>query len=110
MARIVPYPHPALRYASRPIERIDDDLRALSETYSVRALTGHGVRQALRIFFNVFRSDLLFCWFGSVYAGVGVFAARIAGIPAIVIVGGVDAANDPDLQYGIWLSPWRCRP
>jgi len=26
--RIVPYPHPALRYVSRPITRIDDDLRA----------------------------------------------------------------------------------
>jgi peptide deformylase len=26
--RIVPYPHPALRYASRPITQIDDDLRS----------------------------------------------------------------------------------
>jgi peptide deformylase len=31
--RIVPFPHPALRYESRPVERIDDDLRA-----SVRAM------------------------------------------------------------------------
>ena len=28
MLRIVPYPHPALRYESRPVTRIDDDLRA----------------------------------------------------------------------------------
>ena len=33
MPRIVPYPHPSLRYESRPLERIDDDLRA-----SVRAM------------------------------------------------------------------------
>jgi peptide deformylase len=26
--RIVPYPHPALRYESRPVTQIDDDLRA----------------------------------------------------------------------------------
>jgi peptide deformylase len=26
--RIVPYPHPALRYESRPVERIDEDLRS----------------------------------------------------------------------------------
>jgi peptide deformylase len=26
--RIVPYPHPALRYQSRPVTQIDDDLRA----------------------------------------------------------------------------------
>ncbi len=28
MQRIVPYPHPALRYESRPVTQIDDDLRA----------------------------------------------------------------------------------
>ena len=28
MLRIVTYPHPALRYPSRPVTRIDDDLRA----------------------------------------------------------------------------------
>lgn len=28
MLRIVPYPHPALRYVSRPVERIDEALRA----------------------------------------------------------------------------------
>ena len=28
MLRIVKYPHPALRYASRPVDRIDDELRA----------------------------------------------------------------------------------
>ena len=28
MLRIVPYPHPALRYPSRPVTRIDDDLRS----------------------------------------------------------------------------------
>lgn len=27
MLRIVPYPHPALRYESRPVTQIDDDLR-----------------------------------------------------------------------------------
>src|SRR5436305_12957669 len=31
--RIVPYPHPSLRYESRPVERIDDELRT-----SVRAM------------------------------------------------------------------------
>lgn len=29
MLQIVKYPHPALRYASRPVTRIDDDLRAV---------------------------------------------------------------------------------
>ncbi len=29
MLRIVPYPHPALRYESRPVERIDDQFRSV---------------------------------------------------------------------------------
>jgi peptide deformylase len=33
--RIVPYPHPALRFESRPVARIDDDFRA-----TVRAMFG----------------------------------------------------------------------
>ena len=32
MPRIVPYPHPALRYESRPVVQIDDDLRAAVRT------------------------------------------------------------------------------
>ncbi|MFO0953656.1 MAG: peptide deformylase [Isosphaeraceae bacterium] len=32
MPRIVPYPHPALRYPSRPVERIDDELRSTVRT------------------------------------------------------------------------------
>ena len=30
MLRILPYPHPALRYESRPVTRIDDELRAMA--------------------------------------------------------------------------------
>lgn len=88
---------------------IDDDLKFLRTKYRVRAMIGSGIGQALGILVRTLRSDLFFCWFASVYAGVGVFAARLAGIPSVVVVGGVDAAKDPDLQYGIWLSPWRSR-
>lgn len=28
---------------------------------------------------------------------------------AIIVVGGVDVAKDKELNYGIWLSPWRAR-
>lgn len=88
---------------------IEDDRKTLAARYRVRPLIGHGLAHAFRVFTRTFRSDLLFCWFGSVYAGIGVFAARIAGLPSVVVVGGVDAAKDPEFGYGIWLSPWRAR-
>jgi glycosyltransferase involved in cell wall biosynthesis len=88
---------------------IEDDIALLKTRYRVLPMIGHGLRHAFAVFGRVFRSDVLVCWFGSVYAGVAVLASRIAGVPSIVIVAGVDAAKDPEFGYGIWLSPWRSR-
>ena len=88
---------------------IDDDRTMLAARYRLSEFVGSGIGHAFRVFAAGLRSDLVFFWFASVYAGVGVFAARIAGIPSFVVVGGVDAAKNPELGYGIWLSPWRSR-
>lgn len=55
----------------------------------------------------MFRSDVVFCWFASVYAFVAVAAARLLGVKAVVAIGGVDVAADRELNYGIWLSRWK---
>ena len=57
----------------------------------------------------MFRSDLVFCWFASTYAAVAVAIGRMFNIRCIIVVGGVDVARDKDLNYGIWLSPWKAR-
>ena len=59
------------------------------------------------IILNVFSSDVVFCWFASVYAFVGVFCSKITGAKSVIVVGGVDVAKEPELKYGIWLSPWK---
>ncbi len=41
------------------------------------------------------------------YAFAAVLAANIFGKKSVIVLGGVDAAKNPDLPYGIWLSPWR---
>ncbi|MBI4535789.1 MAG: glycosyl transferase family 1, partial [Ignavibacteriae bacterium] len=56
---------------------------------------------------GILRSDLTFSWFGSVYAGYTVFLARTLGKKSIIIVAGVDASKDKEINYGIWLSPWK---
>ncbi len=86
---------------------IQDDIDLLEKHFSVRKQIGHGTGAAFRIAGSSFRSDLVFCWFASVYAFVGVLMARILGHPSFIVVGGVDVAKDSELQYGIWLSPWR---
>ncbi len=88
---------------------IQDDLDYLSKQYHVRTRIGSGFAQILGIIFNVFKSDVVFCWFASVYAGVAVFISNIVSSRSIIVVGGVDAAKDKELNYGIWLSPWKSR-
>lgn len=43
MLRIVQYPHPALRYASKPVERIDDALRAQVREMFGLMYEAHGI-------------------------------------------------------------------
>ncbi|MBI4427617.1 MAG: glycosyltransferase family 4 protein [Ignavibacteriales bacterium] len=70
-------------------------------------LIGHGFRQIFRILVSMPSNDIVFCWFASVYASVALFAARFFGKKTVVVVGGVDVAKEPQLNYGIFLSWWR---
>lgn len=72
-------------------------------------LIGHGPGQIFRIALRTFQSDVVFCWFGSVYAAAAVFFGRIYGRKSVIILGGVDVARDESLHYGLWLNPWKAR-
>ena len=77
MLRIVPYPHPALRYESRPVLKIDDDLRAI-------------VREM----------------FGLMYASNGIgLAANQVGIPLRVFVLNLTADADQPDQEQVFINP-----
>jgi glycosyltransferase involved in cell wall biosynthesis len=73
----------------------------------VRTQIGHGIGSVFKIIFNAFRSELVFGWFASVYSAIGVVAANITGTKSVIVIGGVDVAREPELGYGIWLSPWK---
>jgi len=88
---------------------IRDDIDLLEKHFIVRRQIGHGPGAILKIAGRAFRCDLVFCWFASVYAFFGVAIGKILGIKSVIVVGGVDVARDEELQYGIWLSPWRAR-
>ncbi len=86
---------------------IQDDIDALGKYFSLRVRIGHGLRALLSILSSAPASDVVFCWFGSVYAFAAIAAGRLCGVKSLLIVGGVDAARDEELGYGIWLSAWR---
>ncbi len=86
---------------------IQDDLDLLEKNFHVSRLIGHGVRQVFRIVLQTIHSDVVVCWFASVYAAVAVASSRLLGKRSIIILGGVDVAKDKVLQYGLWLSSWK---
>jgi glycosyltransferase involved in cell wall biosynthesis len=88
---------------------IQDDIDILSRRYRLKVLTGHGFSHVFRIILAVIKTDIVYCWFGSVYSSVAVRMARIIGCKSVIVLGGVDIAKNRELGYGIWLSWWKSR-
>ena len=82
-----------------------EDLRLLQKHYEVTHLYTTGLAAPLRILSALRSHDVTFTWFASTYACVVVFLARLFGKKSIIVVGGADAANVPELRYGIWRNP-----
>ena len=57
----------------------------------------------------VLRSDVAYCWFALDHAYGACRVARLVGKRCIVVVGGLDAAKRPDLNYGALLDPGMSR-
>ncbi len=86
---------------------IEEDYKILSAHFPIRKLIASGIGAMFRIPLEVLRSDVSLAWFGSVYAGWMVFFAKVFGKKSVVVVAGVDASKDAEINYGIWLSPWK---
>ena len=88
---------------------IRDDLRLLRKCHEVRPILTLGVSSLFRIIAGVLNADLTFTWFASVYSAPLVFISHLLGKRSIIVIGGVDAAYEPEFRYGIWVSGWKSR-
>jgi glycosyltransferase involved in cell wall biosynthesis len=86
---------------------IEEDEVILSRHYHLEKIIARGMSALVKIPGALLRSDLVFCWFGSVYAAYAVFLARLLGKRSVIVLGGVDASKDAEINYGIWLNPWK---
>jgi glycosyltransferase involved in cell wall biosynthesis len=86
---------------------VEEDLTTLKKHFEVRFSFACGPAAVPAILSAVPRADLTFNWFASVYSFVAVSAARLAGKKSLVVLGGVDVAKEPEIGYGLWLSPWK---
>jgi glycosyltransferase involved in cell wall biosynthesis len=86
---------------------IQQDAEILQRHFTVDHLITRGLSALFTIPLSVLRADVTFTWFASVYAFLIVFIARLLGKRSIIVIGGVDVAKYPEINYGIWLTPWK---
>ena len=63
------------------------------------------VKNMLRIIWHILRTDLSFTWFAGGHAARVVFLSKLFGKKSIVVVGGYEVANVPEINYGLMTSP-----
>lgn len=74
----------------------------LQRSHAVRAENNFGrtLRNLWRNCRGVLWADLVFCWFGSIHFFPSVLMAKILGRKLVVVAGGYDVVNLPDINYG----------
>jgi glycosyltransferase involved in cell wall biosynthesis len=85
------------------------DLKILRERHSVVVRFIHHTNPVrfLGDIRALWQSDLLYIWFASIYALPLVVAAKLFGKRIVTVVGGYEAANEPEIEYGSARTPWR---
>jgi glycosyltransferase involved in cell wall biosynthesis len=92
---------------SRDLTFVEDDIQLLSGIYDVEVLTRRDYPSRRRLLPEVLRRfwrrryDLLYVWFAEPHDAPFVLgAARVAGVPCAVVVGGYEVASLPQFNYG----------
>lgn len=79
---------------------IANDIKILKKFYSVKQVKYNSIFSTLRIFMELKKSDVCFCWFAGRYALSAVILSKIFNKKSIVVAGGYDAAYVPEIHYG----------
>jgi len=93
------------------------DLQKLQERYQVTEYCLHKRRMnPAAIWRQVRAHDLVFGWFASWHTFLPMFFARLLGKPSLLVSGGYDVANLPEIDYGHqrgglkkWMGRWTMR-
>ena len=86
---------------SKRVSFVEIDLDLLRESYDVREWEQPGRwANPFAVLREVRRADLVFGWFASWHTFWPLTIARLLGKPSLLVTGGFDTANMPDINYG----------
>jgi glycosyltransferase involved in cell wall biosynthesis len=86
---------------SRKASFVQIDREILTERYELEDLYQPGrVPNPVKLIAGVLRSDLVFGWFASWHTFLPITLAWLLRKPSVLVIGGFDVANMPDIGYG----------
>jgi glycosyltransferase involved in cell wall biosynthesis len=86
---------------------VELDRALLAERWQIEDWPKAGLRSLARLARAVRRSRLVFAWFATSHAVAPVTLAWLLRRPCVIVVGGVDLANLPEINYGYQQSALR---
>ena len=58
-----------------------------------------------KIIIGIYKIDIIYCWFAELPAYIAVFFSKLLHKKCVVVVGGYEVANEPEISYGGMLNP-----
>jgi len=89
------------------ISFVKKDLDILADTHQVKNVEINSFLPTVNLFKAVLRCDLVFCWFGKMPAFWAILFGKILNKKTIVVAGGDDVINMPEINYGIYSFWWK---
>ncbi|MGR3173279.1 MAG: glycosyltransferase family 4 protein [Candidatus Scalindua sp.] len=79
------------------------DVRLLQKHYQIKTiyLTGYGYLELVRFIPQLLWAEIVICWFVDRHSFRAIVWCKRLGKKSVVIAGGYDVANTPDIPYGI---------
>jgi glycosyltransferase involved in cell wall biosynthesis len=88
---------------------IREDLNILHSRYSVTEIISSGWWTMVRYLVALPKNEITFSWFASVYSSLLVSLTKIFRKKSVLVIGGVDVAQEKAYGYGIWNSWWKSK-
>jgi glycosyltransferase involved in cell wall biosynthesis len=85
---------------------VKKDLEILKKQFDVKQIAWHGKKSILLIIKGALTTDITYCWFAGDYAGIAIFLSKMLKKKSIVVAGGYDVANEPEINYGQFCEKW----
>lgn len=85
------------------------DLEILKKYFCIKTLHYKGKKDLPMLIWGILTTDLNFSWFALGYATAAVFFSKLFRKKSVVVAGGWDVVNMPEIGYGAMQSPKRRR-